>query len=64
MKKVMIVAAALLMLGATSCKKSGTCTCTVFGLQFSTESNDMDKDEYKQVKSDCEETSGCTWSDK
>ena len=63
MKKVMIVAAALLMLGATSCKKSGTCTCTVFGLALTTENNDMDKAEYDQKKGDCEEA-GCTWADK
>lgn len=59
----MIVAAALLMLGATSCKKSGTCTCTIFGGEFTTTHNDMDKDEYDTKKKDCEDA-GCTWSNK
>lgn len=59
----MIIGAALLMLGATSCKKKGKCTCSIFGLEVSEEYTDMDKETYDKNKKDCTDL-GCTWSDK
>ncbi|MEX1003103.1 MAG: hypothetical protein WDZ35_13380 [Crocinitomicaceae bacterium] len=62
MKKIVFITACTFMIVLSSCK-SGTCTCQVFGSEVSTDYNDMDRDDYKETKNDCE-NAGCDWSPK
>lgn len=61
MKKVLVLSLALLALGTTSCKKSGTCSCEVLGTTVSNDYDNLDNDEYQEQKEDCEDA-GCDWS--
>ena len=64
MKKIFAFgAAALLTFGVSSCTKSGTCTCEIFGISESVDYTDLDSDEYDAVKTACTTTGICTWAD-
>ena len=64
MKKVLsILAVTAFVFAFSSCKKSGSCTCEFLGTSTTQEYEDLDKDEYDQVKTACESSGICTWAD-
>jgi len=65
MKKLFtLFAAAAMIVSFSSCKKSGTCTCEAFGISTSQDYDDLKKDQYDALKTTCESSSICKWSDK
>mgnify|MGYP001143098073 CR=1 FL=1 len=65
MKKVLsVLAVSALVFGFSSCSKSGTCTCDLGPLgSTSVEYEDLDNDEYDEVKDACTTGGICTWED-
>jgi|TARA_R110000737_G_scaffold134970_2_gene166174 hypothetical protein len=62
MKKVFVIASVGMLMFATSCKKSYTCTCT--DTFYNQEYTKIGKTTAALAKTSCEFTSGCTWSKK
>ena len=58
----MIIAVSTFIVGATSCKKDYTCTCTAFGFSATEDFQDLSKSEADDKKAECESVSACTWS--